>query len=43
MSIRSIANIINDTINGYESPEDVDEMLCIGNFVHSENSKCDGH
>ena len=41
MSIKSIANIINDTLNEYESPEEVDEIFCIGNFVHSESHKCD--
>ena len=41
MSIKSIANIINDTLNEYESPEDVDEIFCIGNFAHSESRKCD--
>lgn len=42
MSIKSIANIINDTLNEYESPEEVGEIFCIGNFVHSESRKCDG-
>lgn len=41
MSIKSIANIINDTLNEYESPEEVDEIFCIGNFAHSESRKCD--
>ena len=41
MSIKSIANIINDTLNEYESPEEVEEIFCIGNFVHSGNRKCD--
>ena len=41
MSIKSIANIINDTLNEYESPEDVDEIFCIGNFAHSKSRKCD--
>lgn len=42
MSIKSIANIINDTLNEYESPEEAGEIFCIGNFVHSESRKCDG-
>ncbi|MBD5209273.1 MAG: hypothetical protein HDS80_04910 [Bacteroidales bacterium] len=41
MSIKSIANIINDTLNEYESPEEVEEIFCIGNLVHSESRKCD--
>ena len=41
MNIPSIANIINDTLNEYELPEEVDEIFYIGNFVHSENRKCD--
>ena len=41
MSIKSIANIINDTLNEYESPEEAGEIFCIGNFVHSESRKCD--
>ena len=41
MSIKSIANIINDTLNEYESPEEVEEIFCIGNFIHSESRKCD--
>ena len=41
MSIKSIANIINDTLNEYESPEEEDEIFCIGYFVHSGNRKCD--
>ena len=41
MSIKSIANIINNTLNEYESPEEVDEIFCIGNFAHSESHKCD--
>lgn len=42
MSIKYIANIINDTLNEYESPEEVDEIFYIGNFAHSESRKCDG-
>ena len=41
MSIKSIANIINDTLNEYESPEEVEGIFCIGNFIHSESRKCD--
>ena len=41
MNIKSIANIINDTLNEYESPEEVEEIFCIGNLVHSESRKCD--
>ena len=41
MSIQSIVNIINDTLNEYESPEEVDEIFCIGNFIHAEGRKCD--
>lgn len=42
MSIKSIADIINDNLNEFESPEDVEDLFYIGNFVHSESRKCDG-
>lgn len=41
MSIKSIADIINDNLNECESPEEVEDLFCIGNFVHSESRKCD--
>lgn len=42
MSIKYIADIINDTLKECESPKEVGDLLCIGNFVHSESRKCDG-
>lgn len=42
MSIKSIADIINDNLNEFESPEDVEDLFYIGNFAHSESRKCDG-
>lgn len=41
MSIKSIADIINDNLNECESPEEVEDSFCIGNFVNSESRKCD--
>lgn len=41
MSIKSIADIINDNLNECESPEEVEDSFCIGNFVHSKSRKCD--
>ena len=40
MSIKSIADIINDNLNEFESPEDMEDLFCIGNFVHSNSRKC---
>lgn len=41
MSIKSIADIINDNLNEFESPEDVEDLFYIGNFLHSESRKCE--
>lgn len=41
MSIKSIADIINDNLNEFESPEDVEDLFYIGNFLHSESRTCE--
>lgn len=41
MSIKSIADIINDNLNEFESPEDVEDLFYIGYFLHSESRKCE--
>ena len=40
MSIKSTGSIIGEALNEYESPDD-EQIVCIGNFVHSESLKCD--